>query len=209
MASTKKPATYADIEALPENVVGEIIDDELFVSPRPRTRHGYVANAINADLVNPFQRGNGGPGGWWLLPEPELHLGKQVIVPDIAGWRKERMPFVPDVVGVKLAPDWVCEILSPSTWRLDRMKKMRKYARHEVGHAWLVDPVMRTLEVFRRQGEAWLLLDIYGDDQRIRAEPFDAIELDLARWWPQIPEPTRASEPRVAFPVPTPAAADH
>ncbi len=199
MPPTKPPATYADIEALPEHVVGEIIDDELYVSPRPRTRHGLVAAAILGDLMNPFHHGRGGPGGWWILPEPELHLGRKVMVPDLAGWRRTRMPDFVDVVGVTLSPDWVCEVLSPSTARLDRIKKLPAYAHHEVGHVWIVDPVLRTLEVLRRHERAWLLVATHADDNRVSVEPFDDIELELARWWPPIPSGERASEQIVAY----------
>lgn len=182
-----KPATYADVEALPDHVVGEILDGELYASPRPRLRHAMAATRLTGRLSPPFDDGKGGPGGWWLLMEPELHLGEDVVVPDLAGWRRERLPAVPDEPYLELAPDWVCEILSPSTERIDRGLKLAIYAREKVPHAWLVNPATRTLEVLRLQGDAWLIASVHSDAERVRAEPFDAIELDLAGLWGEPP----------------------
>jgi len=182
-----KPATYADVEALPDHVVGEILDGELYASPRPRLRHAVAATRLTGRLSPPFDDGKGGPGGWWLLMEPELHLGEDVVVPDLAGWRRERLPAVPDEPYLELAPDWVCEILSPSTERIDRGLKPAIYAREKVPHAWLVNPATRTLEVLRLQGDAWLIASVHSDAERVRAEPFDAIELDLAGLWGEPP----------------------
>ncbi|MCP3065491.1 Uma2 family endonuclease [Myxococcus sp. K38C18041901] len=179
----KRPATYEDLLALPEHVVGQIVDGELIVMPRPASPHAVTHTALLAELFNPFHRGRGGPGGWWLLSEPELHFRKDVLVPDLAGWRRERMPEIPDVPYFNLAPDWVCEVLSPSTASLDRAKKKRIYAREGVGHVWLVDPKARTLEVFRRDGERWVELGTYSGDERVRAEPFEALELVLGDLW--------------------------
>lgn len=183
VTAKKGPATYADIEALPEHVVGEILDDELIVSPRPASPHAWAASQLGADLIGPFGREKGGPGGWIILDEPELHFGRQVMVPDLSGWRRERMPRMPDLPFFELPPDWVCEILSPSTARIDRSRKMRHYARVRVQHIWLVDPIATTLEVFRLDGDGWRLVDTYGGDDPIRPEPFDAVPLDLANLW--------------------------
>ena len=183
VAEKKGPATYADIEALPEHLVGEIIDGELIVSPRPAPPHAVAESHLLVDIGGPFDRGKGGPGGWVILGEPELHFGPQVIVPDMAGWRRERMPRVPDVPFFELPPDWLCEVLSPSTARVDRAKKMRHYARAKVPHVWLVDPLAMTVEVFRLETAGWLLVDTYAGDTKVRAEPFDAVELDLASLW--------------------------
>jgi Uma2 family endonuclease len=180
---TKRPATYADVEALPENVVGEIVDGELLVSPRPAVVHAAASSAIGADVMGPFQFGRGGPGGWWILDEPELHLHPNVVVPDLAGWRKERMPRRPRVVGIELAPDWACEVLSPSTAVIDRTKKMDVYARANVPWLWMVDPIARTLEVYRLDTARWVVAANFGDTQKVRAEPFDAVERDLSLWW--------------------------
>ena len=177
------PATYADILALPDHVVGEIIGGELHVSPRPATPHAHVASTLGMDIGSSFQRGRGGPGGWWVLDEPELHFGDDVLVPDLAGWRREHMPVVPRAPFIELAPDWVCEVISPSTAMLDRSAKLPIYARAGVGNAWLVDPDARTLEVFRRDGEHWLLVSTHAGEQQVRAEPFAAVQLELGALW--------------------------
>src|SRR5947208_11163960 len=150
--SDARPATYQDLLALPEHVVGEIIGGELIVSPRPGPRHAVAASVLGGELVPPYHSGRGGPGGWWILFEPELHLGDDVLVPDLAGWRRERMPALPDVVGFELAPDWVCEVISPTTARIDRGRKLRVYAREQGAHLWFVDPLARPIEVYRLEG---------------------------------------------------------
>jgi Uma2 family endonuclease len=182
----KKRATYDDLLKLPENVIGEILDGELVATPRPTMLHAAAGTAITGDLYGAFGRppgGTGGPGGWWILFEPELHLHGDVLVPDVAGWTRERMARIPSTPGCELSPDWVCEVLSPSTARIDRLKKQRIYARERVGHLWLVDPALRTLEVFRLEGEHWLLVATHADLEKARVEPFAALGLDLARWW--------------------------
>jgi hypothetical protein len=191
VVTTRRPASYQQILALPEHVVGEIVDGELHVSPRPASPHAFTNSGLSYELMGPFQRGRGGPGGWWLLTEPELHFGAQVVVPDLAGWRRERMPQVPEVAFFELAPDWVCEVASPSTAKLDRTKKTRVYARAGVGHLWIVDPLARTLEVFRLERGRWSLVAAHADEETVRAEPFDAVELSLAGWWmmPAAPAP--------------------
>jgi Uma2 family endonuclease len=179
----RRPPTYDDIVRLPEHLIGEIVDGELYVSPRPAIPHAVAGSTLAGDLSGPFQRGRGGPGGWWILFEPELHFGVDVLVPDLAGWRRERLPRPPKAPFLELAPDWICEVLSPSTERLDRARKLRIYARECVAHAWLVNPETRTLEVLRRQGKTWTLLATHEHDDVVRAEPFDAIELDLLGLW--------------------------
>ena len=182
-ARAKKPATYEDLVALPPNLVGEIVDGDLYASPRPAYVHARATSRL-ATSLGPFDLdGGGGPGGWIILVEPELHIGGQVMVPDLAGWRLERMPEMPDVAFSELPPDWACEVLSPATKVLDRRRKLPHYARTGVRHIWLIDPTDKTVEVYRSEGEHWLLLATYGDDQKVRAEPFDAIELDLALLW--------------------------
>ncbi len=173
---TKRPATYADLEALPEHVVGQIIDDELIVMPRPASPHTVAYSTLLSDLHNAFQRGRSGPGGWWLLGEPELHFGRNVLVPDMAGWRRERMPQMPRVPYFTVAPDWVCEVLSPSTAKLDRNRKRELYARE--------GPGTRTLEVFHWSDGRWVERGTWSGDARVRAEPFDAVELELGALWP-------------------------
>jgi Uma2 family endonuclease len=199
MAAPKpRRATYQDLVAAPEHKVAEIIDGELFLSPRPAPRHALAAAALGEELGPPFKRGRGGPGGWMILDEPELHLGEDVLVPDLAGWRTERLPAIPSEPYFTLEPDWICEVLSPSTERLDRTRKLALHARAGVRHAWLIHPVHRSLEVLRLHEGSWLLVAVHRDDQRVRAEPFDAIELDLAILWagaPPVDEgPWRASE---------------
>lgn len=176
-------ATYADIEALPPHMTGEIAFGVLHTQPRPLGRHARAAGALNYSLGGPFDFGSGGPGGWIFLPEPELHLGEHIIVPDIAGWRRERLPALPKTVGFTTAPDWVCEILSPSTQRFDRTDKLAIYAAFNVGHCWYVDPAVHTLEVFARQGDKWLLHATFKDADPVNAPPFDAHTFALDVLW--------------------------
>lgn len=179
----QRRATYDDVLAAPDHLIAEIVDGVLHTSPRPAGPHALVMSVLGGDLSGPFHRGRGGPGGWWIIVEPELHLGDEVLVPDIAGWRRERLPEWPRTAAVELAPDWVCEVLSPSTARHDRIAKLPVYAREGVGHAWLIDPELRTLEVYRRHEDHWLLVATRADEAIVRAEPFEAIELELAAWW--------------------------
>jgi Uma2 family endonuclease len=180
----KKAATYADVLAAPPHTVAEVIQGELHLNPRPAKPHAAAASALGEELGPPFKRGKGGPGGWIILDEPELHLQSDIIVPDLAGWRIERMPaLVDDDPFFSIAPDWVCEVLSPRTAKFDRTDKLDIYAREQVTWAWLVDPLQRTLEVLRRADGRWTLLGTWRDAAGVRAEPFDAIELELAALW--------------------------
>lgn len=183
MSAVKKNATYADLCALPDNFVAEILGGELHASPRPSFPHAHALYRLGLWLGGPFEVGENGPGGWWFLSEPELHFGTDVVVPDIAGWRRERMPAVPNVAHCTVAPDWLCEVLSPSTETIDRRKKLPIYARAGVGHAWLVDPLQRTLEVLRLESQRWSLVADHEGDATVRAEPFGAIELLLRSLW--------------------------
>jgi Uma2 family endonuclease len=178
-----RPATFRDLESVPENKVGEIIDGTLYVSPRPAPVHVNASSALGFELGGPFHHGRGGPGGWWILDEPELHLGDDALIPDMAGWRRERMPQLPSEAAFTLVPDWVCEVASPATMRLDLAKKLPRYARAGVQHAWVIDPVAKTLQVFRRQEKMWLIVATFGGDEKARAEPFEAIEIDLTNLW--------------------------
>jgi Uma2 family endonuclease len=183
------PSVEAAFQAAPPEMVAEILEGELHLSPRPARPHANAASNLGAILTGPFKFGRGGPGGWVILDEPELHLGPRPnkLVPDLAGWRRERLP---QAIGgdeapahYDLAPDWVCEVLSDRTRRIDRVQKMRIYAREGVKHVWHVDPLARTLEVFRRVEDHWLLVDTFAAEERVRAEPFEAVELELALVW--------------------------
>ena len=178
-----KPATYDDILALPTNLVGEIIRGVLRTHPRPAPKHARAYSSLGAELHGPFDHGRNGPGGWWILDEPELHLGADVVVPDLAGWKRERMPKLPDAAWFELAPDWICEILSPSTAKVDRAEKLPLYAYNGVAHCWLVDPDLKTLEVFENRDGKWLLLTVLENDASVSQPPFDAIAFDLASLW--------------------------
>ena len=190
-AEQLRRATYADLEAVPPPQVAELVRGVLHTFPRPAPRHAEASSNLGAELYGPFRRGRGGPGGWRILDEPELHFPDptdpgeiDAVVPDIAGWGVERMPELPEEAYFTLAPDWICEVLSPSTATFDREEKMPLYAREGVRHAWLVDPIARTLEVFVLGAEGrWTRAGIHRDDARVRAEPFDAIELDLRVLW--------------------------
>ncbi|MEW6364674.1 MAG: Uma2 family endonuclease [Acidobacteriota bacterium] len=179
-------ATYEDLLQVPDHMIAEIIDGELVTSPRPGARHTLASSVIGADLVGHLGRGPGGTGGatgWWILDEPELHLGVHILVPDLAGWKRERMPQVPDVAFFTLAPDWVCEVVSPRSSRMDRVRKKRIYAREGIGWLWIVDPNAQTLEVSRRAGDLWQDAGSFEATDTARAEPFSEIEIDLAGWW--------------------------
>ena len=181
-----RPEVWQAYLDAPEGSVAEILGGELHVMPRPRPRHAVAAGRLRRRLGAFDDPDQGEPGGWIILVEPELHLSAvdRPVVPDIAGWRRERLDddfFTP--AAVALAPDWVCEVLSDRTRAIDRVKKQRIYHRASVAHVWHVDPDARTLEVFRRETERWTLLLEAADDERVRAAPFEDIELDLARLW--------------------------
>ncbi len=188
-AFAKKPATYKDLCEVPAEYLSQIVNGELIASPRPDSSHARAASVLGFDLGGAFDRGRGGPGGWWTVDKPELHLGPDVLVPDLAGWRRERLTQIPQAPFFEQAPDWVCEVLSPGTAALDRVRKMRIYARERVGHVWLVDPLERTLEVFRLTEAGYLEAGAYSAQERVRAEPFDAVELELGALWLSPGEP--------------------
>jgi Uma2 family endonuclease len=180
----KKPATYEDVLAAPEHLVAEIVDDELYLSPRPASPHAVAHSELVVELGGAFGHGRqGNRGGWVILTEPELHIEGQIMVPDLAGWRRERMPEIPDAPYFTLAPDWLCEVVSPSTGALDRAKKMPHYARAGVGHVWLVDPAPKTLEIFGLDRGKWRLEATHEGDAVVQAPPFDSHALELARLW--------------------------
>ena len=178
-----RPATYADIEALPANMVGQIIFGVLHAHPRPAPRHWKAAGDLQYELTGPFGRGRGGPGGWIFAVEPELHLGSHVVVPDIAGWRRERLTPFPTTAYVETPPDWLCEVLSPSTQAIDRTDKLVVYAEFGVKHCWYVDPIAHTLEVFQLTGGKWLLAATFKNADPITAPPFEAHTFALDVLW--------------------------
>ena len=190
-AEQRRRATYADVEAAPQNKVAELIHGVLHVMPRPASPHAFAASSLGGELWGSFQRGRGGPGGWWILHEPELHFPDptsagevNALVPDLAGWRVARMPHVPDVAFFTLAPDWVCEVISPSTEKVDREEKMPVFAREGVRHVWLLNPVARTLEVYELlPAGSWGRATTYRDHDRVRVAPFEAVELELDLLW--------------------------
>jgi hypothetical protein len=191
--STHAHNTYrayrAVIDALPRELTGQVIGGRLVVVPRPAIPHAKVAGSLNTLVAGPFQFGLGGPGGWWILPEPELSLGLdpdfEPVVPDLAGWQRASVAHLPDTATCSIVPSWICEILSPSTEDDDRAEKMPFYARAGVDHGWLVDPLERTLEVFRRDGAVFRPSATWRGDVKVRAAPFDDVELDLALVWPR------------------------
>jgi Uma2 family endonuclease len=175
------PATYEDLLKIPDHQVAEIVDDQLYVSPRLGSTHALAHSRLGAILVPPFSEGLGGPGGWWIIDDPEIHLRRDVVVPDLAGWRHDRMPEYPDVKFLELSPDWVCEVLSPASERFDRSMKLNVYEREHVNHLWLLNPLVPALEVFRRGANGLVVSMIYGAGELVRAEPFEAIEFAMTR----------------------------
>ena len=182
-ALAPRRATYQDVLDAPAHKVAEIINGTLHTHPRPAAPHARASSLLGFELIGPFDRGRGGPGGWWIIDEPELHLGEDILVPDLAGWRRERMPDYPDTAFFTLAPDWACEVLSPSTRRFDLQEKRPVYAREGVAHLWLIDPTDRTLEAFERHNGAWLLIATAKDDEPVSVRPFDAVTFNLGDLW--------------------------
>lgn len=182
------PATYEDLLQVPENMVAELMDGELYAWPRPSGSHTKATSVLVTVIAGPYMLGQGGPGGWWILYEPELHLPTgDVLVPDLAGWRQERMPEVPENHIFDITPDWVCEALSASNERVDRVKKMPIYARSGVQHAWLVDVRAEFVEVKRLVNGVWTDIAVFAGDDKMRAEPFEAIEIPLSLLWRAVP----------------------
>ena len=182
-ARLRDHATYEDLLQVPENMVAELIDGELFASPRPAGPHTNAASAVGAFVMPPFQFGRGGPGGWWILDEPELHFARNVLVPDLGGWPRERMPQFPQNHVFAIAPDWICEVVSPASGRLDRIRKMPIYAREQVRHAWIIDPLQQSVEVFANEDDTWRMVAAHAENEVVRLAPFQEIEIDLALLW--------------------------
>src|SRR4029453_5733125 len=179
MSAASRRATYDDLLAVPDHLVAEILDGELFTSPRPALRHAAATGSIHGDLrgLHGPPGGSDATGGWWILIEPELHLGPDVLVPDLAAWRVARMPSIPDEVAATLAPAWGCEGVSPGPGPIRRSPKMPIYEREGVGPLWLVEPIARTLEVYRLEAGRWVVAATHGGDDPVCAEPFHAVRL--------------------------------
>mgnify|MGYP001168697588 CR=1 FL=1 len=195
MSAVMQPSThsqnlYAQLEALPENLTGEIINGRLYTQPRPAGPHAQAESGLEIDLGGAYHRGRGGPGGWWILVEPEIHFIRdtEVLVPDLAGWRRERLPRLPRDHRFEVVPDWVCEILSPSTARKDRVTKLPVYARYGVPYLWLVDPLAHTLEAFALQEGRWTVIGLFQEQDAVTVEPFTAIALELGGLWADVDE---------------------
>ena len=176
-------AAYQDVLDAPAHQVAEVVDGTLHTHPRPAMPHARASWVLGGKIGAPFDYGPSGPGGWWLVFEPELHLGEEIVVPDLAGWRRERMPEYPLTAYVTLAPDWVCEVLSASTRRVDLQEKRPVYAREGVVHLWLIDPADRTLEAFELRDGEWVLIACAKDDEAVSVRPFDAITFSLGDLW--------------------------
>ena len=183
-SGSARRASYRDVLDAPAHMVAEIVEGALHMQPRPASRHALAGSSLGIEIGGPFQKGRGGPGGWWIVDEPELHFGEDVVVPDLAGWRRERMPDYPDVPYFTQAPDWVCEVLSPSTRKFDLEKKRPVYAREGVGHLWFVDPGARTLEAFALEDGAWTPAGAARDDVPVSFPPFEAVTFPLDALWP-------------------------
>ncbi|CAD7851637.1 MAG: hypothetical protein [Olavius algarvensis Gamma 1 endosymbiont] len=185
MQPQTKPTLYEYLEGLPEGVTGEILNGQLHTQPRPAAPHGFAESVLGGELFGPFHKGNGGPGGWWIITEPEIHFARdvEVAVPDLAGWRRERMPAFPKDHRFKVVPDWICEIFSPSTKSKDRETKMPLYARYNVPYAWLIDPIEHVLEAYRLDADAWLEIGRFSDTDQVAVPPFEAVSIDLGDLW--------------------------
>jgi Uma2 family endonuclease len=182
-ARLKHEATYQDVLDAPPGMIAELMGGELHLQPRPALPHARTTSSLGGKIGGPFDYDGDGPGGWWILDEPECHLNGNVLVPDLAGWRRERLPKLPDEAFMTLAPDWVCEVLSPSTRSRDMVLKRSLYAEAGVGHLWFIDPDVRTLEAFALEGGRWVLIAALEGEADVSVPPFDAITFDLAALW--------------------------
>jgi Uma2 family endonuclease len=185
MQTAQKLSLYDQLMGLPEGLTGEILNGQLYTQPRPAGPHALVESSLEYELFGPFHKGRGGPGGWWIIIEPEVHFIRdtEVLVPDVAGWRRQRMPDIPRDHRFEVVPDWVCEILSPSTAGKDREIKLPIYAHYGVQYVWLVDPLARTLEALGLQDGKWVQLGSFRDDDRVSIAPFAEISIALPDLW--------------------------
>lgn len=185
MQTLQTYSLYDQLMDLPETLTGEILSGQLHTQPRPTGLHALISSSLGHELVGPFQKGRGGPGGWWIIDEPEIHLVRdsEVAVPDLAGWQRERMPRVPQDHRFEVVPNWVCEILSPSTASKDREIKLPLYARYGVRYAWLIDPLQHALEAMELKNGRWTRLGSYYDQDQVAVAPFEAITITLTDLW--------------------------
>lgn len=183
LKARSRAATYADLAALPPTMVGEIVHGVLHTHPRPAPKHAVAANHLGYEVTGPFGRGTGGPGGWIFMIEPELHLGDDIVVPDIAGWKRERLTPFPETAFIATPPDWLAEVLSPSTQALDRTSKLDVYAANGVAHCWYVDPIAKTQEVLALTGAKYLIAATFKDDDPVTAPPFEVHTFKLDVLW--------------------------
>jgi Uma2 family endonuclease len=181
--TVRRPASYQDVLDAPAHMVAELIEGALHLHPRPSPRHVRASSSLGVRIGGPFDSGPTGPGGWWILDEPEVHFDRDVFVPDLAGWRRERLPALPETAWFEVAPDWVCEVLSAGTRTLDLTDKRRLYAAAGVPFLWFVDPLARTLEAFALRDGAWTLIAALKDDEEVRVAPFDAVAFSLGVLW--------------------------
>ena len=183
-AATPLDLLYQQLEQLPDNLTGEVINGQLHTSPRPAGPHGLVTSILGMDIGTAYHRGRNGPGGWWIIDEPECHLPMHdICVPDIAGRRRETMPEIPQDQRFTTAPDWICEVISPSTTNLDRTEKLPSYAQCGVEYLWLIDPLAKVAEILQLSDDNFLLLGTHCGDKQFCAPPFDAIIIDMADLW--------------------------
>ncbi len=178
-----RAATYEDVLGSPPGVVAEVVNGVLYQHPRPALPHAAAASVVGEELGGPFKRGKGGPGGWIILDEPELHLGADILVPDVGGWRRSTLPVLPDLAYLSVRPDWVCEVASPATRALDRGTKLDVFQREGVGHVWIIEPLDRLLEVLELDGETYRIVQRATGDAPARLRPFEAIEFDVGALW--------------------------
>lgn len=180
----QKDTSYEDLFNIPENMTGEIISGELVVTPRPSRRHIFTCSSLGGTLMPPYQFGGPhGPGGWIIVIEPEVGFGRNILVPDLAGWRRERFPLSEDHNWISVPPDWVCEVLSPNTERRDKTEKIFIYARYQVSYLWFINPISKTLDVFRLEAGKWVVSGLFVENEKVRAEPFKEMEIDLNTLW--------------------------
>ena len=179
-------ATYQDVLNAPPHMVAEILQGKLYMNPRPAMPHSRVTSALHLALAKHYQKEDGGPGNWTFYFEPELHLDSEILVPDLAAWRYETMPSDPLGPYATIAPDWICETLSPSTRHIDVFHKRDIYASKGVKHLWFLDPDNRTLEGFQLlENSRWQLLSALDGNVEVSIPPFESARFSLDVLWPR------------------------